>query len=288
MKLQYRIEAFFLSLAFTAFRILPLDVASFLGGIIGCAVGPFFSAHKTAKKNIAAAFPDLTPRKINRLVDEMWEHLGRIGAEYASLPGTRLAARVAVEGVENLPKKNEQALFFSGHIGNWELLSPVAFDRGVDLSIVYRHTNNPIVDKMIEALRTPHSAERIAKGVRGGIKIIGALRRGGTVAMLIDQKQNNGIPVPFFGRDAMTSPAIAEIALKYNVPLIPARIIRTKGANFRSIIYPPLQFEKTGDHKADVLMLMTKMNAVIEGWIRECPEQWFWVHRRWPKEEVKP
>ena len=159
----------------------------------------------------------------------------------------------------------------------------MAFDRGVDLSIVYRHTNNPYVDALIAKVRKDNTNELIAKGLRGGMKILGALKRGGSVAMLVDQKQNNGIAVPFFGRDAMSSPAIAEIALKYNIPIIPARIIRSKGARFQSIIYPPLVFEKTGDHKADVLMLMTLINQTLEGWIREHPEQWFWVHKRWPK-----
>lgn len=282
--ITYRIEAFFLLLFFRLFRLLPLDIASGLGGEIGRLVGPFFSAHKTARKNLALAFPDMTAREINHLTGRMWEHLGRVGAEYPSLPGTRLSSRLTVIGAEHLPKQNQAALFFSGHIGNWELLCPVAHDRGVDLSIVYRHTNNPHVDKIIAGLRKDHANELIPKGMRGGVKILAAMKRGGTVAMLIDQKQNNGIAVPFFGRDAMTSPAIAEIALKYNIPIIPARVIRTKGAHFQSIIYPPLSYEKTGDHKTDVMAVMTQINAMVEGWIREHPEQWFWVHRRWPKE----
>lgn len=283
-KFTYRLEAFFLLVFFRVFRLLPLDIASAIGGEIGRMVGPFFSAHKTAQRNIAAAFPDMSVKEINRITGAMWENLGRVGAEYSSLPGTRLTSRLSVTGAEHLPQKGEAALFFSGHLGNWELLCPVAFDRGVDLSIVYRHTNNPYVDTMIAEMRKSHCSELIAKGLRGGMKILGALKRYGSVAMLVDQKQNNGIAVPFFGRDAMTSPAIAEIALKYAIPIIPARVIRTKGAYFHSIIYPPLEIEKTGDHKTDVLKVMTAINALLEGWIREHPEQWFWVHKRWPKQ----
>ncbi len=282
-RFKYYVEAFFLALFFRVFRFLPLDISSGIGGEIGRMIGPFFSANKTAKMNIANAFPEMSEKEINRIIGKMWEHLGRVGAEYSSLPGTRLSSRLEVTGAEHLPKKGEAALFFSGHIGNWELLCPVAFDRGVDLSIVYRHTNNPYVDAIIAKVRKDHTVDLIAKGLRGGMKILGVLKRGGSVAMLVDQKQNNGIAVPFFGRDAMTSPAIAEIALKYNIPIIPARVIRNKGAKFHSIIYPPLAFEKTGDHKADVLMVMTKINAMLEEWIREQPEQWFWVHRRWPR-----
>jgi KDO2-lipid IV(A) lauroyltransferase len=281
--LVYRIEAFFLSLFFRLFRLIPLDVASAIGGEIGRMVGPFFSAHKTAKRNIAAAFPDMSNKEINVLTGKMWEHLGRVGAEYASLPGTRLSSRVRVIGAENLPAKTMPGFLFSGHVGNWELLCPVAHERGVDLSIVYRHTNNPYVDKIIADKRRGHTNEMIAKGLRGGVKILAAVKRGGSVALLVDQKQNNGIAVPFFGKPAMTSPAIAQIALKYDIPIIPCRVIRTGGAHFDCIIYPPLHIEKTGDHTQDVLALMTRINAILEEWIRERPEQWFWVHRRWPK-----
>ena len=285
--LTYRLEAFFLRFFSRAFRILPLDVSSAIGALIGRAIGPFFSAHNTAKKNLIAAFPEKTLRERQRILAGMWANLGRVGAEYSSLPGARRASRITVIGAEYLPKKGEAALFFSGHIGNWELLCPIAYDREVDLSIVYRHTNNPYVDSIIADIRQSHTSGLIAKGLRGGIRILSALKRGGSVAMLVDQKLNNGIAVPFFGREAMTSPAIAEIALKYDIPVIPARVIRTGGAHFEGHIYPPLAFAKTGDHKEDVRALMAKINSVLEGWIREHPEQWFWVHRRWPKPSQK-
>ncbi len=280
--LQYRIEAWLLAALFGLFRILPLDIASTIGGALGQMIGPFFSAHGTAKKNLRMVFPDWTERAIQTTTMRMWEHLGRVGAEYPSLP-SRLPSRLTVTGAEHLPKPGQAAFFFSGHLGNWELLCPIAHRRDVDLSVVYRKTNNPYVDGMIAELRKVHTNELIAKGARGGVKILGSLKRGGAVALLVDQKTNNGIPVPFFGRDAMTSPAIAEIALKYDIPIIPARVIRTQGAHFHSIIYPPLGVEKTGDHKRDVLATMTAINAMLESWIRETPEQWFWVHRRWPK-----
>lgn len=288
-QLHYRLEAWLLSFFFRGLRVLPLDVASAIGGMIGRSVGPFFSAHHTAKKNIAATFPEMSTADIDRLVSRMWDHLGRVGAEYPFLPGGRMTRRLEVVGAENLPTEHHPCMFFSGHIGNWELLCHTAHTHGHNpLSIVYRRTNNPYVDTIIANLRKNHVHELIAKGLRGGIKILAALKRGSTVAMLIDQKQNNGIAVPLFGREAMTSPAIAEIALKYNFPVIPARIIRIKGAHFKAIIYPPLPLPRSGDHKRDVLALMTMMHQTLEGWIREYPEQWFWVHRRWPKEPVTP
>jgi len=100
--------------------------------------------------------------------------------------------------------------------------------------------------------------------------------------MLVDQKMNNGIAVPFFGRPAMTAPALAQLALRFDCPVVPARVVRLNGAHFQLIVYPPLEVAKTGDREHDTLTLMTQVNTMIEGWIRERPEQWLWLHNRWP------
>jgi KDO2-lipid IV(A) lauroyltransferase len=100
--------------------------------------------------------------------------------------------------------------------------------------------------------------------------------------MLVDQKMNDGIAVPFFGRDAMTAPAIAELALRYDCTVLPARVERLPGAKFHVTVFPPHPLPTSGDKAADVLALMTTINATLEGWIRERPGHWFWLHRRWP------
>ena len=102
--------------------------------------------------------------------------------------------------------------------------------------------------------------------------------------MLVDQKYNEGIPVPFFGRDAMTAPTVAELALRFQVPLVPARVERLKGARFRLTLLPPLDLPNSGDRAADVHTVMSQVNALFESWIRDRPEQWLWLHRRWPKD----
>jgi KDO2-lipid IV(A) lauroyltransferase len=100
--------------------------------------------------------------------------------------------------------------------------------------------------------------------------------------MLVDQKMNDGITVPFFGRPAMTAPAIARLGLRFQCPLLPIRVERLQGARFRLTVLPALDIVDTGDAAADVLSTMTRVNAVIESWVRARPEQWLWLHRRWP------
>jgi KDO2-lipid IV(A) lauroyltransferase len=124
--------------------------------------------------------------------------------------------------------------------------------------------------------------ELIPKGAVASRRAVAALRRGGHLSLLVDQKMNDGITVPFFGRDAMTAPALALFALHYDCDVLPVRIERTEGAHFRLTVYPPLTLPDSGDRDAGVLALMTAVNQSLEGWIRERPEQWFWLHRRWP------
>ena len=112
--------------------------------------------------------------------------------------------------------------------------------------------------------------------------LLQTFRGGGHLAMLVDQKMNDGIAVPFFGRPAMTAPALAELALRFDCPVVAARVVRLKGARFRLIAEPPMRFEKTGDQARDVLAAMTWVNSRIEEWVRETPEQWLWLHNRWP------
>lgn len=281
--LAYRLEA----LAFKAWialcRALPLDAASALGGSLGRWIGPYLPAHRTALSNLALAYPDMREQERKRIAMDMWEHLGRVGAEFPVLPGTRLTERVQYEGLENLPPSGTQVFFMSGHIGNWETLYSLPHKHSHPVTLIYRHANNPLVDAMICALRASQCRDMFPKGRHGATRLGRALKSKHSIAMLVDQKMNTGIPVPFFGHPAMTAPAIAEMSMRFCIPILPVRSIRTQGAHFRVILYPALPMPDTGDHEQDVRSLMTDINALLESWIREYPAQWFWVHKRWPQ-----
>lgn len=280
--LSYRLQALALKILFAFFRLLPLDTASNIGGMLGRKIGPFLSAHRTAQKNLEMIFPEKTPTEIAHILRGMWDNLGRVAAELPYLPTEALYSRVTLKGSENFPKPGQPVLFFSAHLGNWELTYPTAFESGLSMTLIYRHANNPYVDKLITNMRQSRCTHLLPKGPRGALKMAHAIKRGDAIAMLIDQKMNDGIAVPFFGRPAMTAPAIAKLALRYDLPIIPARVARTSGCHFETTIFPPLAYEKTGDEEADVLAIMIRINALLENWIREEPEQWFWVHKRWP------
>ncbi len=282
-KAKHYIEAAALYLLFTAFRQFSLPTSSFIGGWMARSVGNFLSAHKTSYKNLSQVFPNLSEKEKQQILTKMWDNLGRTAAELSHLNNDYIVKRIKITGAENLPAHGKPAFLFSGHVGNWELLALVAQLHNRPITAVYREANNKLVDDMIAKIRTTRCFNLIPKGRQGAVKIARAIKNNEAIAMLVDQKMNDGISIPFFGRDAMTAPAIAELALRYDAPIIPARVIRKKGAHFEVVIYPPLPYEKTDDKNHDVKNIMLAINQTLESWIREYPEQWFWVHKRWPK-----
>lgn len=286
--LRRRLEGLGAWLCFAAFGLLPVDAASAVGGWIGRTLGPRLGASKRAVTNLRRAMPELSEAAVARIVRGMWDNLGRIVAEYPHLDRFRLyekGGRVEVVGDELLDPllaEGKRLIFVSAHFGNWEIAALAATQRRLAIAQIYRAANNPIVDALIARFRAVGGSELVPKGTLAARRAIEALREGRHLAMLADQKMNDGIAVPFFGRDAMTAPAPAQLALRFDCAIVPARVERLHGAHFRLTVFPPLEIERSGDRRTDVMRLMTEVNRTIEGWIRARPELWFWLHRRWP------
>jgi len=283
----HRIEAWGAALFFAAMRALPLDAASAFGGAVARWIGPRLRVSNRARRNLRAAIQELSTAQIEAIVRGMWDNLGRVAAEYPHLRNIRMFpsdGRVEIEGIEYLDAAlaaGRPIILFGGHLANFEIGPQAAGQYGLDIARIYRAANNPLVDKIIAGFRRD-DGEYIPKGAVASRRAVAVLRRGGHLGLLADQKLNEGIPVPFFRRPAMTAPALALLALRFDCTVLPARVERIGGARFRLTLHPPLELPKTGDRDADVAALMRAVNAALEGWIRERPEQWFWLHSRWP------
>jgi KDO2-lipid IV(A) lauroyltransferase len=285
--LAYSAQALLAYPLFWLVRLLPMDWASGLGGWLGRTIGPRLGISRRAEGNLRRAFPEKADAEIAVILCGMWENLGRTGFEYPHLQRLDIYSgddRVEVVGVENIDRlrdDGEAGIFFSGHLANWEVTGFTIAHRGCRIHAFYRAPNNPLVERLFRH-RRPGDGELLPKGSEGARRALKLLSDGEHLGMLVDQKMNDGIPVPFFGRDAMTAPAIAQLALRYGCPVVPSRIERLNGFRFRVTHHEPITLTEGADRQADIKAFMTRVNAYLEDWIRQRPEQWLWLHRRWP------
>lgn len=288
-RLEYAVIAGLMGL----FRLLGLDRASALAGGFTRFVGPKLRPiSKRGEDNLRLIFPDWEDEKIRRTLAEVWENLGRTAAEYAHLEKLRAVGenpRIVCEGGEKViqaVQAHGRAVFVTGHFANWEVTGIVAHEMQLRFGVIYRALNNPLIDEMIIKKRGAVMTRRqIPKGVAGARPLIELLKDRYSIAFLSDQKLNlGGIPVPFMGHTAMTSPAAARLAVRFGLPVIPIASQRLKGSRFRVAVRDPIPFEPTGDLRADVEAMTIKINEALEREIRAHPGQWLWLHRRWPKD----
>ncbi|MEQ8666980.1 MAG: lauroyl acyltransferase [Rhodospirillales bacterium] len=272
---------------FYVVRLLPVRFASAIGGWIGRTIGPRVGKHRLARRNLKMAMPELDDAAVEAILHDMWDNLGRTVFEFPHLRRFKTTgpdAEIEIVGGDVIARMRDDGkpgIFVAAHLGNWEVGPVCLIEYGLPAHMFYRAPNNPLMEPLF-ANRHPGSGELLPKGTRGARRALQLLSQGEHLGILIDQKMNDGIPVPFFGRDAMTAPALAQFALRFDCPVVMTRIERLEGCRFRVTLSEPMPLPRSGDHDADILALMTEVNRVLEGWIRERPAQWFWVHRRWP------
>lgn len=282
--------ALWLALAF--FGSISLDRASAVGGWLGRALGPKMGVSKKARRNIRLAMPELGPGEIEHIVVGMWDNLGRTIAEYAHLPvfaKPEEQHRIEVidaELLRSLAASGNGGVIVSGHFANWEILPAVMQSEELHGGGVYRNANNPYVNEWLVRLRKKVSqAVQIPKGGAGARVIIRLMKEKQFVAMLTDQKLNDGIETRFFGLRAMTTGAPAGLATRYDEPIFPVFIERLEGAHFRVTVSNPIVAKPDANPAAEVVRITQEINDFLEARIRERPEQWLWLHDRWSEKQ---
>lgn len=279
--LQYS-EFIVVKLIFAIFKLIGIDAASNIAGFIARLIGPKLSINRIARINLKVAFPDISKAKQDEIIKGMWDNLGRTFGEFPhiyEISDVEFNKRVKVINQENIEMLRNGGLFFSGHIANWEVSPRVSAIRGINVSLIYRHANNQKVDQVISNERSKQNISIISKGSRDVKKILTSLKEGKTIAMLIDQKINEGRDILFFGKAAKTATSIPKLAKSFNCQIITSQVIRNQGANFTvKLTSMNLHENETAEE------YMLRANKLLESWIYENPSQWFWLHRRYNKD----
>ena len=280
---MYFLEGSFLLLIFILLKILPLGISSFLMGKLSSLIGPKLGVTKKAYNNIKNVMPEKNEKEITKIIKDMWENLGKVAGEYPHLSkiSPEKNNKIQIYGKKNLllvKKTKTPAIFFSGHLANWEILPNVAIKNGVPVLSIFRRPNNPFINFLIKYIRS--NLPMAPKGKEGARQLIYSLKKGRSIGLVIDQKMNDGIEVPFFNKPAMTSDALAQLSLRIKSLVIPVEVERMKNTNFKITFHNPLKITKNGQKKTP-LQIMTEVNLIMEKWIRKNPGQWLWLHRRW-------
>lgn len=257
------------------------------------AIGPWLPEHKTGRNNLTAAFPEKSPAEINAILMGVWDNLGRVGAEFAHLDhiwnldpnhpdkGRIELAPDAIAKFEKLRDDGKGALVFASHLANWELPALAGPAYGLESAVLFRRPNIAAVDRAIQDIRSVNMGTMIATTHDAPLRLAHALDSGVHVGMLVDQYFGRGVDVTFFGRTTKANPLLARLARQVDVPIHGVRIVRLPNHRFRAELSDEVKPVRDADGKVDVQATTQAITTVIEGWIREHPEQWLWLHRRW-------
>jgi len=270
----------------------PIKTANLFGRILRL-VGPMTREQEIGRANLTAAFPEKSPDEIETILAGVWDNLGRLGAEFAHIdhiwehdpahPGdSRIEIQTRThELFAQLRLDGKPALIFASHLGNWELPALAAVAHGLDAATLYRRPNIASANRIIEEMRAVKMGTLIPAGRDAPLRLADALQNGQHVAMLVDQYFTNGVDVTFFGRKTKANPTLARLLRQIECPVHGVRIIRLPGNRFRAELSEEVQPVRDAAGKIDVQGTMQSVTSVIEGWIREYPDQWLWLHRRW-------
>ncbi len=270
----------------------PDKTANFFAAITR-RIGPWLPENKIGRANLTAAFPEKSPAEIETILNGVWDNLGRVGAEFAHLDhiwnldvehperGRIELGADTSEKFEQLRNDGKGALIFASHLANWELPALAAPAYGLESAILFRRPNIAAADRAIQDMRAVNMGTMIATTHDAPLRLAQALQKGVHVGMLVDQYFGRGVEVTFFGRKTKANPLLARLARQIECPIHGVRVVRLPGHRFRAELSDEIVPVRDATGQIDVQGTMQAITTVIEGWVREHPEQWLWLHRRW-------
>ncbi|MDR1910378.1 MAG: hypothetical protein LBQ26_00845 [Holosporales bacterium] len=291
VSIAHPLEAVAVALFHYGLKMTSLDRASDIGGMVLRVLGPMYRPlQQLALSNLKKAFPEKSLAEHQEIAYWMWDNLGRVVAEYSHLNVLAHAQgsdRIVVVGEHYVDAARDDGLpglFLAAHYANWEVGAFAVIKRNIPLMQVYRAATNPLVNSMVRRAQRHVTRALIQKGTAGAKQLLQAMNQQAHIMMMVDQRMDNGMAVPFFGHPAMTAPAIGRLALRHQCPIIPVQVVRFKGkSQFEVRFSKPLDLPQEGSMQERLHILMKEVNRHIETWVRERPDLWLWIHSRWGK-----
>jgi len=287
--IKYFFEFIIVITLFFIFKIIGLKNASNLGSMIGRFFGPLFRPKSITKKNIKIGLGEISKESEKEIINGMWSNIGRTFAEYVFLKDFKFnkinynhVEIIGTKYLDEIKKNNQSVIFFSGHFANFELMALELDKFGIKCAAIYRPLNNFFLNPVMEYLRMKYICpNQIPKGRIGMREIIGKMKNGYSIALMVDQRVSEGPREIFFNKLAHTTTIPAQLALKYDSKLVPISLERKEGIKFIMTVHEPYKVKKTGSEDQDAKNITIKINQILEKMIIKNPKQWIWSHNRW-------
>jgi len=256
-------------------------------------VGPMLPEHRVGRVNLKAAFPEKSDAEIDRILDAVWNNLGRVAAEFPHLetlydydPDKRDACRIMstleVGAIfDRIRDDGKPALVFAAHLANWEVPALAAKTYGLEVATLFQRPHLSALADAIIKVRANSMGPLVPNGPDAVFKLANVLDRNSHVAMLVDQHYQRGVDVVFFGRPCKANPTLARLARHYDCPIHGTRTVRLPDGRYRVDLTEAIEVPRDPDGRINIEGTMQTVTSIVEAWIREYPEQWLWVHRRW-------
>ena len=280
--INYFLQSLFVYFFFFLGRCLGLKISRKVFAFLFSCFGPFFRSKKIIKKNLNIFFNKISHLNEKKIISNMWKNYGMTFIEYIYLDYFRKQnSHITIQeniNLSQITKEKKPVIFISGHFANFELMSMEITKKNIPLASIYRPLNNIFLNPFMEYLRRKYiSKNQIKKGINGVRKSIEYLKKGYSIALMIDQRVSEGEKVNFFDKAALTTTLPAQISLKFNVDIIPVYIERDEHNHFT------IEFQNriNPNDFNDKLKLTKKLNEVLEKMIVRNPNQWIWTHNRW-------
>ena len=279
---KYFFEIFFIYLFFLVSKILGINLSRKFFSFLFKKIGPLIRQNKKIFENLNNFSNKLTEEKKSEIVKEMWSNYGMTFVEYIFLNRFRKNnSHIEIHGMDHLEellKDNKPLIFISGHFANFELMSMEISKKNINLATIYRPLNNFFLNPLMEYLRRKYVCSNQIKKGRSGVKnSIEFLKKGYSVALMIDQRVSEGEMIKFFNKEALTTTLPAQLANKFNINILPVYLERKKSDHFYMEFYKPVIISKYKDK----MKITIELNQILEDMIRRNPTQWIWTHDRW-------
>ena len=284
--IKYFFQAVFIYLFFIIIKIIGLNLSKTVFSFIFNLIGPLIKSDQIINinlENFMGPQNDAIKKKIKLM---MWANYGKTFVEYIYLKKFKNSdAHIELRGehiLNKIKKDGRPVIFVSGHFSNFELMSMELTKRNIKLATIYRPLNNFFLNPFMEHIRKKYICQnQIKKGVAGIKESVKYIKNNFSIALMIDQRVSEGKKLPFFENMALTTTVPAQMALKFNLDIVPIYLARKKNDNFEIEIYEPIKIEKNDKTEVNKLNISIKLNKILEKMISKDPGQWIWTHNRW-------